>query len=54
MHNPENLGLVSIYEAKSGKESSMDQELDICKRVNETATYNKMTPWTRSSIRILF
>ena len=26
----ENLGLVPIYEAKSSKESTMDQELDIC------------------------
>ena len=28
-YNAENL----VYEAKSGKESSMDQELDICNRV---------------------
>ena len=39
-HDAENLGLVPIYEAKSVKESSMDQELDICNRVNEIATYN--------------
>ena len=37
-----NLGLVPIYEAKSGKESIMDQELDICNRVYEMATYNMM------------
>ena len=36
----ENLGLVPIYEAKSGRESTMDQELDICNRVYEIATYN--------------
>ena len=33
LHDAENLGLVPIKEAKSGKESSMDQELDICNRV---------------------
>ena len=37
IHDAENLGLVPIYEAKSGKESTMGQELDICNRV---ATYN--------------
>ena len=36
----ENLGLVPIYEAKSGKESTMDQELEICNRVYKKATYN--------------
>ena len=40
IHDVENLGLVRIYEAKSGKESTMDQELDICNRVYEIATYN--------------
>ena len=40
IHDAENLGLVPIYEAKSGKESTMDQELDICNRVYEIATYN--------------
>ena len=39
-HDAENLGLVPIYEAKSGKESTMDQELDICNRVYDLATYN--------------
>ena len=39
-HDAENLGLVPTYEAKSGKESTMDQELDICNRVYELATYN--------------
>ena len=34
------LGLLPIYEAKSGKKSTMDQELDIWKRVHEIATYN--------------
>ena len=33
-----NLGLVPICEAKSGKESIMDQNLDICNRVYEIAT----------------
>ena len=40
IHDAENLGLVPIYETKSGKESTMDQELDICNRVYEIATYN--------------
>ena len=40
IHDAENLGLVPIYEAKSGKESTMDQELDICNKVYEIATYN--------------
>ena len=40
IHDAENLGLVPIYEAKSGKESTMDQELDICNRVYEIAIYN--------------
>ena len=38
IHDAESL--VPIYEAKSGKESTMDQELDICNRVCEIATYN--------------
>ena len=29
-----------MHEDKPGKESTMDQELDICNRVNEIATYN--------------
>ena len=36
----ENLGLVRILEAKSGKGSTMDQELDVCKRLYEKATCN--------------
>ena len=40
IHDAENLGLVLKYVAKSGRESTMDQELDICKRVYEIATYN--------------
>ena len=40
IHDAENLGLVPIYEAKSGKESTMDLELDNCNRVYEIATYN--------------
>ena len=40
IHDAENLGLVPIYEAKSGIESTMIQELDICNRVYEIATYN--------------
>ena len=39
LHDAENLKLVPIYDAKSGKESTMDQELDIFNRVNEIATY---------------
>ena len=39
IHDAENLGLVPIYEAKSGKEPTMDQELEICNRVYEIATY---------------
>ena len=40
IHDDEKLGLVPIYEANSGKESTMDQELDICNRGYEIATYN--------------
>ena len=40
IHKAEKPGLVPIYEAKSGKESTMDQELDICNRVYEIATYH--------------
>ena len=40
IHHAENLRLVPIYEAKSGKESTTDQELDNCNRVYEIATYN--------------
>ena len=40
IQDAEKLGLVPIYEAKSGRESTMDQELDICNRVYEIATYN--------------
>ena len=40
IHDAENLVLVPIYQAKSGKESNMDQELEICNRVYEIATYN--------------
>ena len=40
IHDAENLGLVPIYEAKPAKESTMDQELEICNKVYETATYN--------------
>ena len=40
IHDAENLGLVYTYEAKSGKESTLDQELEICNRVYEIATYN--------------
>ena len=40
MQDAENLGVLPIYEAKSGKESTMDQEPDICNRVYEIATYN--------------
>ena len=35
IHDAENLGLVPIYEAKSSKESTMNQELEICNRVYE-------------------
>ena len=40
IHDAENLALVPIYEAKSGKESTMDQELEICNRIYEIATDN--------------
>ena len=40
IHDAENLGIVPIYEAKPGEESTMDQELEICNRVYEIATYN--------------
>ena len=39
IHDAENLGLVPINEAKSAKESTLDQELDICIRVYEIAKY---------------
>ena len=38
----ENSILVSIYKTKSGKESIIDQELDICNRKHQIATYNIM------------
>ena len=40
IHGAENLGLEPINEAKSGKESNMDQVLDICNKVYEIATYD--------------
>ena len=40
IHEAENLGLTPIYDAKFGKKSTLDQELDICNRVYEIATYN--------------
>ena len=40
IQDAENLELAPIYEAKSGKESTMHQELEICNRVYEIATYN--------------
>ena len=40
-YDPESLGLKQIYEAKPGKESTMDQVLDICNRVYEITTYDK-------------
>ena len=40
IHEPENLGLMAIYEAKFGKESTRDQEVDICNRTYGIATYN--------------
>ena len=39
-HDAENLEFVPIYETKTGKDSTLDQELDICIRVYEIATYN--------------
>ena len=39
-HDAENLGLVPKHEAKSGKESTMDQELENCNRIYEIVTYN--------------
>ena len=40
IHDAEKLGLIPTNEAKSDKESTMDQQLDICNRVYEIATYN--------------
>ena len=40
IHDAEILRLVPIYEAKSGRESTMDEELDICNRGYKIATYN--------------
>ena len=40
IHDAEKLGLAPIYEAQSGKESTIDQDLDICSGANEIATYN--------------
>ena len=40
IHDAENLGLIPMNEAKSGKESTMDQELEFCNRVYEIATCN--------------
>ena len=45
IHDAANLGLVPIYETKTGKDSTMDQELDICNRVYEIATYNIRRVW---------
>ena len=44
-HDAENLGLVPIYETKTGEDSTMDQELDICNRVYEIATYSMRRVW---------
>ena len=33
IHDAENLGLEPIYEAKCGKVSTIDQELDICDKL---------------------
>ena len=38
-HYTENPGLERIFEAKSGNESTMDQELDICYKVFEVSAY---------------
>ena len=40
IHDAENLRLVPKYETKTGKDSTMDQELDIANRVYEIATYH--------------
>ena len=40
VNDAENLGLAPVHEANFAKESTMDQELDICNRVYEIATYN--------------
>ena len=39
-HGAGTLGLEPIYEAKSGKELTMDQVPDICNRVNGIATFD--------------
>ena len=40
IQDAENPELVPRYEAKSGKGSTMDQDLDICNRIYEIAIYN--------------
>ena len=40
IRDAENLGIVPIFETKSDKESTMNQELDICNRLYEIATFN--------------
>ena len=40
IHDAENFGLLLKYEAKSGKDSTMNQELDLCNREYEKATCN--------------
>ena len=53
IHDAENLGFVPIYEDKPGKESTMDQELDICKSVYEIATYNMWSMCVKSKRTML-
>ena len=36
-----NFGLVTIFELTSGKESTMDQDLDNCNKMYDMATYNR-------------
>ena len=48
-HDAENLGLVPIYEAKSGKESTMDQELENGNGVYEIATWGGCVSQSRST-----
>ena len=41
IHNAENLGLVPILKLTSDMESTMDQELANCTKLNDIATYNR-------------
>ena len=50
IHDAENLRLIPICVTKSGKESTMDQELEICNRVYEIAPYNMRSTIKKYSV----